>query len=105
MKIFILYFTLKCVFALISGNYQTSRSRYDDYIFMIQDSHNTLADPRGRQGRPPPGSYFFHFHAVFGKNVKNNSNFGSWRPPPRGNPGSATVIRYHSFSDFLKNIF
>ena len=30
---------------------------------------------------PPWGSKFFHFHAVFGKNVKNNSNFGSWRPP------------------------
>ena len=36
----------------------------------------------GRQGRAPPrGSKFFHFHAVFGKNVKNNSNFGSWRSP------------------------
>ena len=37
----------------------------------------------GRQGRAPPpwGSKFFHFHVVFGKNVKNNSNFGSWRPP------------------------
>ena len=36
----------------------------------------------GLQGRAPPwGSKFFHFHAVFGKNVKNNSNFGSWRPP------------------------
>ena len=31
--------------------------------------------------RAPPGSKFFHFHAVFGKNVKNNSNFGSWRAP------------------------
>ena len=45
-----------------------------------------LADPRGAPGTrappPPPGSKFFHFHAVFGKNVKNNSNFGSWRPPP-----------------------
>ena len=44
----------------------------------------SLADPRGgaRDARPPPwGSKFFHFHAVFGKNVKNNSNFGSWRPP------------------------
>ena len=34
-----------------------------------------------RQGRAPPGSKFFHFHAVFGKNLKNNSNFGSWRIP------------------------
>ena len=24
---------------------------------------------------------FFHFHAVFGKNLKNNSTFGSWRTP------------------------
>ena len=41
----------------------------------------------GRQGRPP-GSKFLHFHAVFDKNVKNNSNFGSCAPPE--NPGSAT---------------
>ena len=35
-----------------------------------------------RDARPPPrGSKFFHFHAVFGKNLKNNSNFGSWRTP------------------------
>ena len=31
--------------------------------------------------RPPGGSKFFHFHAVFGKNLKNNRNFGSWRTP------------------------
>ena len=37
----------------------------------------------GRQGRAPPpwGTKFFHFHAVFGKNLKNNSNFESWRTP------------------------
>ena len=29
----------------------------------------------------PPGSKFFHFHAVFGKKLKNKSIFGSWRPP------------------------
>ena len=29
----------------------------------------------------PRGSKFFHFHAVFSKNLKNNSNFGSWRTP------------------------
>ena len=46
----------------------------------------------GRQGRAPPwGIKFFHFYAVFGKKLKNNSTFGSWRPPPPGeNPGSAT---------------
>ena len=55
----------------------------------------TLADPRGgaRDAPPPRGSKLFHFHAVFGKNVKNNSNFGSWRPPGE-NPGSATVLLY-----------
>ena len=44
---------------------------------------SALADLRGgRQGRAPTwGSKFFHFHAVFGKNLKNNSNFGSWRTP------------------------
>ena len=44
----------------------------------------TLADQRGgaRDARPPWGSKFFHFHAVFGKKLKNNSTFGSWRPPP-----------------------
>ena len=42
-----------------------------------------LADPRGAPGTraPPWGSKFFHFHAVFGKKLKNNSTFGSWRPP------------------------
>ena len=35
----------------------------------------------GRQGRDPPGSEFFHCHAVFGKNLKTNSNLGSWRTP------------------------
>ena len=37
----------------------------------------------GHQGRAPPpwGSKFFHFHAVFGKKLKNNSTFGSWPPP------------------------
>ena len=43
----------------------------------------------------PPGSKFFHFHAVFGKNVKNNSNFGSWRPPPWGKSWIRHCIRWH----------
>ena len=46
----------------------------------------------GCQGHVPPwGSKFFHFHAVFGKKLKNNSTFGSWRPPGE-NPGSATLL-------------
>ena len=46
--------------------------------------HLSLADSRGGARDAPPGSKFFHFHALFGKNLKNNSNFGSWRPPPLG---------------------
>ena len=45
-----------------------------------------------RDAPPPRGSKFFHFHAVFGKNLKNNSNFGSWRTPLGENPGSATDL-------------
>ena len=68
----------------------------------------SLADPRGR----PRGSKFSLIHAVFGKNLKNNSNFGSWRinlgkilgpplyivkfgraiPPPR-----AMFFQFHAF--------
>ena len=42
-----------------------------------------LVDPRGgaRDVCPPWGSKFFHFHAVFDKNLKYDSNFGSWRTP------------------------
>ena len=72
-----------------------------------------LADLRGAPGmRAPPGSKFFHFHAVFGKNLKNNSNFGSWRPPPQGKSWirhwelmlafknikqTTTITKYHDF--------
>ena len=37
---------------------------------------------------PPPRSKFFHFHAVFGKNLANN------RLAPPGNPGSATAFHF-----------
>ena len=42
--------------------------------------------------RAPPGSEFFHFHAVFGR--KNRLAHPLWElapPPPGENPGSATV--------------
>ena len=52
-----------------------------------------LADPRGHQGRPPPReSKFFHFHAVFGKKLKNNSNFWELAHPHREHPGNATEL-------------
>ena len=41
---------------------------------------------------PPPGSRFFHFHAVFGK--KYAKLIPTWElasAPPQENPGSATV--------------
>ena len=48
-----------------------------------------LADPRGRQGCASRGSKFFHFHAVFGKNLKKIIPL--WElAPPQENPGSAT---------------
>ena len=58
--------------ALLNLKYKTNCLREHDH-WRIQG---------GCQGHVPPlGSKFFHFHAVFGKNVKNNSNFGSWHPP------------------------
>ena len=33
-----------------------------------------------RRGRAPPGSKFFHFHAVFGQKIGYHTHFGSWRP-------------------------
>ena len=54
------------------------------------NGHEALVDLRGAP-ETPPGSKFFHFHAVFGKkNLKNNSTLGVGAPP-RENPGSATV--------------
>ena len=47
----------------------------------------------GREGRTPPpwASKFFRFHAVFGKIWRVHAPPGGFTPPPRENPGSATV--------------
>ena len=70
---------------LIASGYDSTKTEflYKGFSGGFELHHKALADPRGgaRDARPPWGSKFFHFHAVFGKNVKNNSNFGSWRPP------------------------
>ena len=71
----------------------------------VADLHSKILD-----ARPPWGSKFFHFHAVFGR--KNRLAHPLWElappwgkswirhwlvlpgelaPPPRGNPGSATA--------------
>ena len=55
----------------------------------------TLADLGGgrRDARPPSGSNFLHFHAVFGKNWSNSMLAPpplGLAPPRLGNPGSAT---------------
>ena len=49
-------------------------------------------DPRGRQGRTPPGFKFFHFQAVFfTKNPQNRLANPLWELAPlQKNPGSAT---------------
>ena len=41
----------------------------------------------------PRGPKFFQFHAVFGENWQNHmlAPPGELVPPPRGNPGSATL--------------
>ena len=47
---------------------------------------------------PPRGSKFFQFHAVFGKFWRNRM----LAPPPRRNPGSATVLyNFMFFDNFL----
>ena len=51
------------------------------YIELLSGDHWRIQGGAPGTRAPPWGSKFFHFHAVFGKNVKNNSNFGSWRPP------------------------
>ena len=64
----------------LSGGCKGGRSRRPllNHVFSI-----SLADPRGAPGTraPPWGPKFFHFHALFGKKLKNNSTSGSWRTP------------------------
>ena len=60
---------------------------------------NALADPRGAPGMcAPRGSKFFHFHAVFGKKLKNNHFLGLAPPPPRGK----SWIRHWNVSPDMK---
>ena len=59
----------------------------------------TLVDPRG--GAPLWGSKFFHFHAVFGTKLKNNSFFGSWRNP-LGKILDPPLINQHSGVDNIQ---
>ena len=71
----------------------------------------SLADPRGRQGRPPPGSKFFHFHAVFGKKICKIPRTWELAPPPRENPGSTTglyiqyLTKYLNFTKLPDNVY
>ena len=94
------------VISIIIQSFRTRR--YFDLKFRIATNFDltpiTLADPRGCQGRPPPGPNFFDFHAVFGENCQNNRL--ALPPlqlahPPLGNPGSATALRL-SFTNTLK---
>ena len=70
-----------------------NRKQWQIYIVKFWNPHSrSIGGSRGAPGTRPPGSKFFHFHAVFGKNVQNNPNLGVGAPP-RENPGSATVNR------------
>ena len=51
------------------------------FSLLIQIKLLIIGGSRGAPGTPPRESKFFHFHAVLGKNLKNISNFGSWRTP------------------------
>ena len=56
----------------------------------VADLHSKILD-----ARPPWGSKFFQFHAVFGKIWQKRMLApppGELAPPPRGNPRSATEL-------------
>ena len=56
---------------------------------------NILADPRGAPGTLPPGGpNSFIFMQFSAKIINKHTHFGSWRPPPGENPGSATGIDF-----------
>ena len=90
-----------CVAIFFPANFSYNFWKFCSYshlFFLSPSQWNTQQTEHwriqgGRQGRPPPprGSKFFHFHAVFGKKLKNNSTFGSWRPPP---PRGKSWIRH-----------
>ena len=62
-----------------------SISRIRSHSFILHSCTCTLADPTGRQGRPP-GSKFFHFHAVFGDNNKLAHQWRIQDFPEEGTP-------------------
>ena len=56
---------------------------------------NAVADLRGAPGtRAPPtrGQNSFIFMQFSTQKIGSRTHFGSWRPPPGENPGSATVM-------------
>ena len=52
--------------------------KHESLYFILKRGTLLVADPRAALGTPSPRSKFFHFHAVFGKCLKNNIPFGSW---------------------------
>ena len=55
----------------------------DSSSYFLRNHFSVSQCSGGSKGAPgaPWGSKFFHFNAVFGKKLKNNSTFGSWRTP------------------------
>ena len=57
-----------------------TKCRTDAFSMLILEPvHWRIRGEGARDARPPWGSKFFHFHALFGKKLKNNSTFESMR--------------------------
>ena len=52
--------------------------KHESLYFILKRGTLLVANPRTAPGKPPSRAKFFHFHAVFGKCLKNNIPFGSW---------------------------
>ena len=74
--------------------YRNAGKFLDNFAFFAK--RFAVADLRGERGTPPGGPNSFNFMQFLG----NFGKFVCWRPPPlwgvgappRGNPGSATVL-------------
>ena len=63
---------------------------------------NAVADLRGARGTRAPRAQILSISYSFWENLAKSyvgAPLGSWRPPPRGNPGSATTMDINLASD------
>ena len=99
LKYFICLSLSLLIFELILKNWNLLSIRRN--ILVFGKGPHTLADPGGCHWRAPPGSKFFHIHAVSGKNLKKIAFLGVGAPPWE-NPGSATAKDW-DFSEMVQN--